>query len=82
MPDYEFTAHARDMLVERSIREEWVWRTVDSPDEVLEGGDGNVPYTKVIGEYSERVLRVVVNDRVNPARIVTVYFYRRLRRTP
>jgi hypothetical protein len=32
MPKLDFTAHARDMLNERSISEDWVWRAIDNPD--------------------------------------------------
>ncbi|MGH7376216.1 MAG: DUF4258 domain-containing protein [Candidatus Methylomirabilales bacterium] len=30
--DIEFSSHARDMLRERNIPEEWVERTIRSPD--------------------------------------------------
>lgn len=76
----EFLAHAKDMLVERKISEEWVWRTITSPDSQEIGVDHNTHYTKAIQEYEGRILRVVVNLNVEPNRIVTVFFDRRLKR--
>ena len=78
MPDFEFSAHSKDMLKERNIAEEWVWRTLNTPDRKHRGDDGNMHYTKTIQERDGRVLRVVVNADVQPNRIVTVFFGRRL----
>lgn len=80
MPSFEFSAHAKEMFTERSIPEEWVWRTVNSPDNVEQGDDGNMHYTKAIEENEGRVLHVVVNQKAQPHRIVTVFFDRRLRK--
>ncbi|HQY95144.1 MAG: DUF4258 domain-containing protein [Caldilinea sp.] len=79
MPDFEFSAHTKEMLKERNLAEEWVWRTLDAPDKKWRGDDGNVHYTKRIHERDGRVLRVVVNADVQPNRVVTVFFDRRLR---
>jgi hypothetical protein len=78
MPDYEFSEHARDMLRERNIREEWVWRTIQTPSSKTRGKDGNMHYTKPIREREGRILRVVINTYVSPQRIVTLFFDRRL----
>jgi hypothetical protein len=32
MPDIELSAHAKGMLEERKILEEWVWRAISTPD--------------------------------------------------
>jgi hypothetical protein len=42
------------------------------------GKDGNMHYTKPIRERDGRVLRVVINPYVDPQRIVTLFFDRRL----
>ena len=76
----EFSKHANDMLIERNIREEWVWRTIDDFDNKETGTDNNIHYLKVIDENEGRILRVVVNSNVEPHRIVTVFFDRRLQR--
>ena len=38
MSDIEFSIHARDMLQERAIPEEWVMRTVNDPDDRADNG--------------------------------------------
>ncbi len=80
VPDKEFSSHAKDMLKERNIPEEWVWRTINSPDSKESGADGNIHYTKAIEENEGRILHVVVNENVERNQIVTVFFDRRLRR--
>jgi hypothetical protein len=44
MSEYRFTAHARDMLKEREILEQWVLQTIDNPDNKKPGKDGNIHY--------------------------------------
>jgi hypothetical protein len=69
------------MLKERGIRDEWVWSTINFPDHLqAEADDGNRHYTKAIPERDNRVLHVVVNQRTDPHRIVTMFFDRRLRK--
>ena len=78
MPDLEFSKHAKYMLPRRKILEEWVWRVINTPDKKQRGEDDNLHYTKTIREKEGRVLHVVVNTHVQPNRIVTVFFDRRL----
>jgi len=40
MPDFEFSTHAKDMLRERRIAEEWVWRVIETPSRKKKGKDG------------------------------------------
>ncbi len=81
MSNIELLAHAKDMLKERKIPEEWVWRIINSPDRKKKRiDDGNIHYTKVIREKIGQVLHVVINQNVQPYRIVTVFFDRRLRK--
>jgi hypothetical protein len=37
MPKFDFTAHARDMLNERNIAEDWVWQVINHPDKKTHG---------------------------------------------
>jgi hypothetical protein len=76
----EFSEHAKDMLIERKIPDEWVWRAISSPDNKETGVDGNTHYIKAIEEHGYRILRVVVNSDVKPNRVITVFFDRRLKR--
>jgi len=66
------------MLHERNIAAEWVWRVIATGKRQA-GTDGNIHYTKRIRERDDRVLRVVINPNVEPQRIVTLFFDRRLR---
>ena len=69
------------MLKERNINEDWVWRILNSPDEKLMGSDGNMHYSGAIEERGGKILHVVVNSAIQPNRIVTLFFDRRLLRT-
>ncbi|MBM4080050.1 MAG: DUF4258 domain-containing protein [Planctomycetes bacterium] len=80
VPETKLTGHAKDALEERAIPEEWVWRTITTPDRTEIRADNNTHYIKAIPEYGGRFLRVVVNPHVTPRRVVTVFFDRRLRR--
>jgi len=80
MLEIELSGHARDMLAERHILEEWVWRCVESPDRDELGTDGNMHYFRAIAECGGRILHVVVNPNVRPQRVVTLFFGRRMRR--
>ncbi len=79
MSTYIFTAHARDMLKERNILEQWVLQTINEPDEKDAGGDGNMHYYRSLVEREGRILHVVVNESTTPNRIVTLFLDRRRR---
>ena len=78
--DAETSQHARDMLQEREIPEEWMWRTIREPDRTEAKADDTIHYIKAIPERGGRFLRVVVNPHVQPRRIVTLFFDRKLGR--
>jgi ribosomal protein L7Ae-like RNA K-turn-binding protein len=78
MPEFELSTHAREMLRERKIAEEWVQRVLETPSRKKKAKDGNIHYTKPIREKDGRVLRVIVNPDVDPQRVVTLFFDRRL----
>lgn len=77
-----FTDHAQDVIRERNLLAKWIEETLSSPDRVELGSDNNTHYIKSIDEHGGRMLRVVVNERVQPNRVVTLFFDRRLRRKP
>lgn len=58
LQDFEFTEHARDMLNERAIQEEWVWQTIDNPNKTEIGEDKNTHYYKTITEVKNRMLHI------------------------
>ena len=82
MIEYEFSEHAYDMRKERNIRESWVKSAIKDPEKKEPKDDGTVHYIRAIEQYGGRYLRVVVNPDVRPQRIVTVFFDRRIRRSP
>lgn len=75
----EFSSHARLMMAERGIDEAWVWRAVHEPQKKTFESDYNTHYVRSIEEHGGRALRVIINEAVEPNRIVTVFFDRRLR---
>lgn len=79
MADYVFTLHARDMLKEREIPEQWVLDAISVPDEKSIESDGNTHYFKSLSERENRVLHIVVNETTEPSRIVTLFLDRRRR---
>ncbi|MCE7982276.1 MAG: DUF4258 domain-containing protein [Caldilinea sp. CFX5] len=80
MNRYSLTSHALEMIQERRLSIEWIWRTVDFPDLVEVGDDDNRHYMKAIPEKGGRILHVVTNEHVAPNRIITIFFDSRLRR--
>jgi len=76
----EFTQHFRQMFEERSIKKEWIDRTIHAPDKKENHADGTTHFIKQIPEHGNRWLRVVLNADVQPHRAITVFFDRRLRR--
>jgi hypothetical protein len=49
-------------------------------NEISKDTSGNIHHIKAIPEHGGRFLRVVVNPHVQPGRIVTLFFDRRLGR--
>ena len=78
--EFILSLHARDVLKERAISEEWLNRTLEYPDWTTEGSDVNRYYYKKIAEHKDRILHAVVNHTVVPKKIVTVFFDRGARR--
>lgn len=76
-----YTQHALRALLEREIPEEWVERTVRGPALVTpDSDDPEVErFYRSIPENDDRVLRVAVNTRATPRRVITVFFDRRMR---
>lgn len=60
--------------------EEWIEKTLKSPDILEKMDDGITHYIKMIEEYGGRWLRVIVNEKRTSAKIIPAFFDRRLRR--
>ncbi|MCW5942889.1 MAG: DUF4258 domain-containing protein [Fimbriimonadaceae bacterium] len=77
--DYELTQHARDALEKREIDVVWMERTVARPEWTeSDPVDSDLEHRlAAIPEFGDRVLRVIVNRKASPLRVVTAYFDRR-----
>ena len=79
----EYTRHAAHAMQERMIPRAWVESVVAEP--ALRTADPSDPevdrFFRRIPEHGERVLRVVVNTRVAPWRVVSVFFDRSMMRS-
>ena len=77
----EFTRHAVQVMAERMVSPEWVERTVAAPELRLpDPNDADVErFFRRAPERDDRVLRVAVNTRVTPWRVVSVFFDRTMR---
>jgi hypothetical protein len=78
---YTLTKHAKDVLEERELPVAWLERVLNTPQRVEPDPD-DVELEHHLGriaEHGNRVLRVVVNKTVRPARVVTLYFDRTMR---
>lgn len=80
MNNYQLSKHAKDMMYERDIHTEWVEAALSQPDTQEEQIDGTVHFIKKIAAYGNNFLRVVIDPRVDPQRVVTLFFDRRLKR--
>lgn len=80
MSNYQLSKHAKDMMYERDIQLEWLESALSQPDTQEQQIDGTVHYIKKITEYGNNFLRVVTDPKVDPQRVVTLFFDRRLKR--
>jgi len=78
---YTLTEHAKKVLAEREIPLEWLERALNEP--LLRAPDPDDASLerryRPIPECEGRVLRVVVNLSVEPVRVVSVFFDRKMR---
>jgi Domain of unknown function (DUF4258) len=78
---FELSQHARHQMPERNIQLSWLDETLSTPDRLLSLADphGNTHYLKQIPDFGNRWLRVVVNPNVEPKRVITIFFDRRVK---
>ena len=82
MSEFQFSEHALDMLKVRNIRESWVELALTQPDMKKLIDDESIHYVKAIEDYGKRNLRVIVNPKCVPPKIITVFFDRRIKELP
>jgi Domain of unknown function (DUF4258) len=78
---FQLTHHAQRALEEREIPIEWVERTLEAPELILpDPNDATVQRCfRRIPAFGGRVLRVTVNRTVEPQRVVSVFFDRKMK---
>ncbi|HZU45408.1 MAG TPA: DUF4258 domain-containing protein [Terriglobales bacterium] len=78
---FELTEHAKKVVAEREIHIEWVAQTVAEPElRQPDPKDAAVERRyRRIREFGGRVLRVAINTRVEPPRVVSVFFDRSMK---
>jgi hypothetical protein len=78
---FELTNHARKVMEDRAIPSEWMERTFGSPELIQpDPADPSVERRfRRIPEFGGRVLRVAVNTKFDPHRIVSVFFDRKMK---
>ncbi|NMB78151.1 MAG: DUF4258 domain-containing protein [Methanomicrobiales archaeon] len=74
----DYSIHAKTMMQERMIEEDWVSGTVISPEKIEKRRDDEIHYLKRIPQNGNRFLRVIINPSYNPQRVITVFFDRRV----
>jgi len=72
--------HFGEMREERQISSKWIEQTLQYPDLIERKDDGTIHYIKKIDEFGGRWLRIVVAEKKNISKLITVFFDRTLRR--
>lgn len=70
---YILTKHAQDQLAERNIPMSLVQSVLERPEQMVEERGMNVYQSRVEIAGRTQLLRVIVNDRMNPIVVITVY---------
>jgi len=78
---YELSNHARRAVAERQIPIEWIERTLQAPELIVpDTNDATIERCfRRIPEFDGRVLRVAVNRDLEPQRVVSVFFDRKMK---
>lgn len=73
MANYIWTNHARERNKQRLISEEWIMKTLNDPDEVINEGDSikskrrfDHQTVTVITKYNERGENIIISSWINP----------------
>jgi len=61
MSQFTLSSHAKEILLERDISEDWFCQTINDPDQIIDGKDGNTHYIKSMSDRDGRFLHVVIN---------------------
>ena len=75
MKNYRLTRHAQEELVRRAIPRDLLDQTLNAPQQIVPADGGKVAYQSQLkfGGDTLFLLRVIVDDSVDPAAVVTLY---------
>ncbi|MBE9069830.1 DUF4258 domain-containing protein [Leptolyngbya cf. ectocarpi LEGE 11479] len=78
---FVLSQHAHYQIQERNIQLGWIDTALSNPDRLLTNADAhsNTHYLKQIEDFGNRWLRVIVNPNVDPKRVITVFFDRKIK---
>jgi hypothetical protein len=72
--EYTISNHARQEMDRRNIKEKWLSEVMGNPEQIVEEYGNMVCYQSRMQIDGENYLiRVIVDPKVDPPRIVTVY---------
>jgi hypothetical protein len=75
---YILSQHAKDVIQNRVIKEQWINETIKNPSLVTEVSENEIHYYKTIIDNDNRCLKVVINPIKKL--VVTTYFDRGMRK--
>ena len=75
---FKLSVHAKDVMDNRNIAEEWVVAVLDNPFVVIEIAKDEIHVYGTVKEYDERCLKVVVNPL--KSLVITTYFDRKMKK--
>lgn len=72
---FQLTQHARLEMERRRISEQIVRQVLDNPEQVVPEREGLAAYQSRVAteDRGDMLVRVIVEERANPRRVVTVY---------
>ena len=78
---FKLTLHAKQMIEEREISMKWIEQALDSPNKVEQDKkDRDLKhYLRRIVENNDKILRVVINNKADPIKVIMAYFDRTIR---
>ena len=75
---FKLSVHAKDVMDNRNIVEDWVYAILDNPFVTIEIAKDEVHVYGTIKEYNNRCLKVVVNPL--KSLVITTYFDRKMKK--
>jgi hypothetical protein len=72
---FEISRHAREEMKRRGLAEELVDTILQNPQQIVDEYGNKKAYQSIVdlGAEKDYLVRVIVNDTVKPAKVVTVY---------